>query len=128
MRKKIRKNKFDFNDMLSQLNALKRMGDIRSLLGMMPGMGKALKDVEIDDKAFLKVEAIIQSMTPQERSNPELLNLSRKKRIARGCGRDINDINMFIRQFDQMRKMMHKMSKMPMNKLGGMMPGGPKIK
>jgi signal recognition particle subunit SRP54 len=128
LEKKIRKNKFDFNDMLSQLNALKRMGDIRSLLGMMPGMGKALKDVEIDDKAFLKVEAIIQSMTPQERSNPELLNLSRKKRIARGCGRDINDINMFIRQFDQMRKMMHKMSKMPMNKLGGMMPGGPKLK
>ncbi|MEZ4980180.1 MAG: signal recognition particle protein [Saprospiraceae bacterium] len=128
LEKKIRKNKFDFNDMLSQLNALKRMGDIRSLLGMMPGMGKALKDVEIDDKAFLKVEAIIQSMTPQERSNPELLNLSRKKRIARGCGRDINDINMFIRQFDQMRKMMHKMSKMPMNKLGGMMPGGPKMK
>ncbi|MCB0662706.1 MAG: signal recognition particle protein, partial [Saprospiraceae bacterium] len=127
LEKKIKKNKFDFNDMLSQLSALKRMGDIRSLLGMMPGMGKALKDVDIDDKAFLKVEAIIQSMTPQERSNPELLNMSRKKRIAIGCGRDIQDINMFIRQFDQMRKMMHKLSKMPMNKLGGMMPGGPKM-
>jgi signal recognition particle subunit SRP54 len=127
LEKKIKKNKFDFNDMLSQLSALKRMGDIRSLLNMMPGMGKALKNVDIDDKAFLKVEAIIQSMTPEERSNPELLSLSRKKRIAKGCGRDIQDINMFIRQFDQMRKMMHKMSKMPMNKLGGMMPGGPKM-
>lgn len=127
LEKKIKKNKFDFNDMLSQLGALKKMGDIRSLLNMMPGMGKALKNVDIDDKAFLKVEAIIQSMTPEERNNPELLSLSRKKRIARGCGRDIQDINMFIRQFDQMRKMMHKMSKMPMNKLGGMMPGGPKM-
>lgn len=124
LEKKIRKNKFDFNDMLSQLQGLKKMGDIRSLLNMMPGMGKALKDVEIDDKAFLKVEAIIQSMTPEERSKPEVLNLSRKKRIARGCGRDIKDINAFIRQFDQMRKMMHKMSKMPMGKMGGMGGGG----
>ena len=124
LEKKIRKNKFDFNDMLSQLNALKKMGDIRSLMNMMPGMSKAMKDVDIDEKAFVKVEAIIQSMTPKERSNPELLNMSRKKRIARGCGRDIKDINAFIRQFDQMRKMMHKMSKMPMGKLGGMMPGG----
>jgi len=124
LEKKIRKNKFDFNDMLSQLQGLKKMGDVRSLLNMMPGMGKALKDVDIDDKAFVKVEAIIQSMTKEERSKPELLNLSRKKRIARGCGRDIKDINAFIRQFDQMRKMMHKMSKMPMGKLGGMMPGG----
>ena len=126
LEKKIRKNKFDFNDMLSQLQGLKKMGDVRSLLNMMPGMGKALKDVEIDDKAFVKVEAIIQSMTSEERSKPELLNLSRKKRIARGCGRDIKDINAFIRQFDQMRKMMHKMSKMPMGKMGGMMPGGGK--
>jgi len=127
LEKKIRKNKFDFNDMLSQLNALKKMGDIRSLMNMMPGMSKAMKDVDIDDKAFVKVEAIIQSMTPKERSHPELLNMSRKKRIAKGCGRDIKDINAFIRQFDQMRKMMHKMSKMPMGKLGGMMPGGGKV-
>ncbi len=126
LEKKIRKNKFDFNDMLSQLNALKKMGDIRSLMNMMPGMSKAMKDVDIDDKAFVKVEAIIQSMTPKERANPELLSMSRKKRIALGCGRDIKDINAFIRQFDQMRKMMHKMSKMPMGKMGGMMPGGGK--
>ncbi len=86
-----------------------------------------MKDVEIDDKAFVKVEAIIQSMTKEERSKPELLNLSRKKRIALGCGRDIKDINAFIRQFDQMRKMMHKMSKIPMGKMGGMMPGSGKV-
>ncbi len=127
LEKKIRKNKFDFDDMLSQLQALKRMGDIRSLVNMMPGMSKALKDVEIDDKAFLKVEAIIQSMTPKERANPEVMNLSRKKRIALGCGRDLQDINAFIKQFDQMRKMMHKLSKMPMGKMGGMMPGGGKM-
>ncbi len=127
LEKKIRKNKFDFNDMLSRLNALKKMGDIRSLMNMMPGMSKAMKDVDIDEKAFVKVEAIIQSMTPKERSNPELLNMSRKKRIALGCGRDIKDINAFIRQFDQMRKMMHKMSKMPMGKMGGMMPGSGKV-
>ncbi len=113
LEKKIKKNKFDFNDFLGQINQIRRMGDIKSLMGMIPGMGKALKDVDIDNSAFNKVEAIIYSMTPQERENPELLNMSRKLRIAKGCGQNINDINAFIKQFDQMRKMMHKMSKMP---------------
>ncbi len=119
--KKIKKNKFDFNDFLGQLNQIRKMGDIKSLLNMIPGMSKMTKNLDIDDNAFKKVEAIIQSMTPDERGAPELLNMSRKRRIAVGCGREIHEINMFIKQFDQMRKMMHKMSKG-----GGMrgMPGG----
>lgn len=108
--KKIKKNKFDFNDFLGQLNQIKKMGDIKSLLGMIPGMSK-LKDIDIDDNAFSKVESIIQSMTPHERANPDVLNMSRKKRISKGCGRNIHEINMFIKQFNQMRKMMHMMSK-----------------
>ncbi len=110
LEKKIKKNKFDFNDFLGQLNQIKKMGDLKSLLGMIPGMNK-LKNLDIDDSAFSKVESIILSMTLQERANPELLNMSRKKRIAKGCGKSIHDINMFIKQFDQMRKMMHMMSK-----------------
>lgn len=113
LEKKIRKNKFDFNDFRSQIKQIRRMGDMKSLMAMIPGLGKQLKDVEFDDKALDKVEAIIFSMTPAERAKPELLNMSRKKRIARGCGQDLNQINLFIRQFDQMRKMMNKMSKMP---------------
>jgi len=109
--KKIKKNKFDFNDFLGQLNQIKKMGDLKSLINMIPGMSKMTKNLDIDDKAFSKVESIIQSMTPQERGNPELLNMSRKRRIAKGCGHNIHEINMFIKQFDQMRKMMHKMSK-----------------
>ncbi len=108
--KKIRRNKFDFNDFLSQINQIKRMGDIKSLMGMIPGMNKALKDIDIDNKAFVKIEAIIQSMTPEERENPELLNMSRKRRISKGCGKEIHEINMFIKQFEQMRKMMHRLS------------------
>lgn len=111
LEKKIRKNKFDFNDFLGQLNQIKRMGDIKSLMGMIPGMGKMMKDIDIDEKAFTRVEAIILSMTPKERQNPELLKMSRKKRIAAGSGKNIHEINMFIKQFDQMRKMMHMMSK-----------------
>ena len=111
LEKKIRKNKFDFNDFLGQLNQIKKMGDIKSLLGMIPGMGKMTKNLDIDESAFSKVEAIIYSMTPTERSNPELLNMSRKKRIAKGCGHSIHEINMFVKQFDQMKKMMHMMSK-----------------
>jgi signal recognition particle subunit SRP54 len=110
LEKKIKKNKFDFNDFLKQVDQIRKMGDLKSLMGMIPGMGKALKDIEIDNNAFNKVEAIIFSMTPQERGNPELLNMSRKKRIAKGCGHDLHQINMFIKQFDQMRKMMHMMS------------------
>ena len=108
---KIKKNKFDFNDFLSQLNQIKKMGDIKSLIGMIPGMSKMTKNFDIDENAFSKVESIILSMTPKERSNPELLNMSRKKRIARGCGKNIHEINMFIKQFNQMKKMMHMMSK-----------------
>ena len=111
LEKKIRKNKFDFNDFLGQLNQIKRMGDIKSLMNMIPGMSKMTKDINIDDNAFGKVEAIILSMTPKERSNPDLLNMSRKKRIALGSGKNIHEINMFIKQFDQMRKMMQMMSK-----------------
>ncbi|HMU05054.1 MAG TPA: signal recognition particle protein, partial [Saprospiraceae bacterium] len=111
LEKKIRKNKFDFNDFLGQLNQIKKMGDIKSLMNMIPGMSKMTKDINIDDKAFGKVEAIILSMTPKERANPDLLNMSRKKRIASGSGKNLHEINMFIKQFDQMRKMMQMMSK-----------------
>lgn len=120
LEKKIRKNKFDFNDFLGQLAQIRKMGDIKSLLNMIPGMSKMMKDVDIDDSAFNKVEAIILSMTPQERANPELLSLSRKKRIATGSGQGMDQVNRFIKQFDQMRKMMHAMSKNP-----GMMGGAP---
>lgn len=127
LEKKIKKNKFDFNDFISQLNQIKKMGDIKSLMNMIPGMSKLTKDINIDDKAFSKVEAIIQSMTPKERANPELLNMSRKKRIASGAGKDIHEINMFIKQFDNMRNMMHTMSKgKGMDKMMRGMPNGPK--
>lgn len=109
--KKIKKNTFDFNDFLGQMAQIKKMGDLKSLMSMIPGVGKAMKDIEIDDKAFVKIESIIQSMTPTERESPELLNMARKTRIAKGCGRDIHEVNMFIKQFDQMRKMMHTLSK-----------------
>ena len=110
LEKKIKKNKFDFNDFVSQLNQIRKMGDIKSLINMIPGMSKMTKNLDIDDSAFAKVESIIFSMTLQERSSPEILNMSRKRRIANGCGRSIHEINQFIKQFDQMRKMMHKMS------------------
>ena len=124
LEKKIRKNKFDFNDFLGQLNQIRKMGDIKSLINMIPGMSKMTKNLDIDDSAFSKVESIIQSMTEEERHSPELLNMSRKRRIAKGCGRNIHEINMFIKQFDQMRKMMHAMSKgQGMNQMMGGMPG-----
>lgn len=109
--KKIRKNKFDFNDFLTQMAQIRKMGDLKGLMNMIPGMSKVTKDLDIDEKAFAKVESIIFSMTPEERANPEILNMNRKKRIAAGCGRDIHEINLFIKQFDQMRKMMHMVSK-----------------
>jgi signal recognition particle subunit SRP54 len=112
LEKKIKANKFDFNDFLGQMQMIKKMGDFKSLIGMIPGVSKALKDAPIDDKALVRVEAIIQSMTPKERANPELINLSRKKRLAKGCGQTIDQINLFIRNFDQMRTMMHQVSKM----------------
>jgi signal recognition particle subunit SRP54 len=111
LEKKIKKNKFDFNDFMSQLQQIKKMGDLKSLIGMIPGMGQAMKNIELDDNAFSKVECIIQSMTPNERGNPEILNMARKTRIAKGCGRSVHDVNMFIKQFEQMKEMMHKMSK-----------------
>ena len=111
LEKKIKKNKFDFNDFLKQIDQIKKMGDLKSLMNMIPGMGKMTKNLDIDNNAFAKVESIIQSMTPHERTHPEVLNMSRKKRLAKGSGRDIHEINMFIKQFDQMKKMMHMMSK-----------------
>lgn len=118
--KKLKKNTFDYNDFISQLDQLKRMGDIKSLIAMIPGIGKALKDVDIDNSHFKKIECIVQSMTPEERKKPELMNLSRKKRIAKGCGKNMDEINQFVKQFEQMRKMMHLMAT---NKLGAMMNG-----
>ena len=111
LERKIKKNKFDFNDFLAQIKQIKKMGDMKSLIGMIPGMNKMTKNLDIDDKAFSKVEAIIFSMTPDERNNPELLNMSRKRRIAKGCGHNIHEVNLFIKQFDQMRKMMHRLTK-----------------
>jgi signal recognition particle subunit SRP54 len=115
---KIKKNKFDFDDFISQMEQIKKMGDIKSLLNMIPGLGKAMKDIDIDNSAFSKIECIIQSMTKEERKNPELVlkTTSRKKRIATGSGKKIEEINMFLKQFDQMRQMMHQFStgKMPM--------------
>lgn len=118
--KRIKQNKFDFNDFLGQMQQIKKMGDLKSLMGMIPGMGKALKNVEIDDKAIVRVEAIIQSMTPQERSNPDMMNLSRKKRIAKGCGQSLEQINLFVKNFNDMRKMMHQMVNMPMHKMAAL--------
>ena len=115
---KIKKNKFDFDDFISQIEQIKKMGDIKSLLNMIPGLGKAMKDIDIDNSAFSKIECMIQSMTKEERKNPELVlkTTSRKKRIAAGSGKKIEEINMFLKQFDQMRQMMHQFStgKMPM--------------
>ena len=122
LEKRMKQNKFDFNDFLGQMQQIKKMGDLKSLIGMIPGMGKALKDAPIDDKAINRVEAIIQSMTPAERSNPDLLSLSRKKRIARGCGQSLEQINLFVKNFTDMRKMMHKLANTPMGKMG--MPPG----
>ncbi|HPL77086.1 MAG TPA: signal recognition particle protein [Paludibacteraceae bacterium] len=107
LQKKIAKNQFDFNDFLSQISQIKKMGNIKDLASMIPGMGKALKDVDIDDSAFTGIEAIIFSMTPEERENPKLLNGSRKLRIAKGSGRSIVEVNRLLKQFDQVGKMMH---------------------
>lgn len=124
LQKKIAKNKFDFNDFLGQIQQIKKMGNIKELASMIPGVGKAIKDVDIDDDAFKGIEAIIYSMTPKERTNPEILNMSRKQRIAKGSGTNIQDVNRLIKQFDQMRKMMKMMSggnMANMTKMAGMM-------
>ena len=110
--KRIAKNQFDFNDFLSQLAQIKKMGSMKDLMGMIPGMDKALKGVEVSDDAFKPIEAIISSMTPQERSNPQLINGSRKNRIAKGSGTTIVEVNRFLKQFEQTSKMMKKMQQM----------------
>lgn len=117
--KKIRKNQFNFDDFLTQLEQIKKMGDIKDLVGMIPGVGKALKDVEIDDNAFKPIEAIIKSMTPAERENPDMISGSRRARIAKGSGTDITQVNNLMKQFNDMRKMMRSMNKMA-GKRGGL--------
>ena len=126
LQKKIQKNQFDFNDFLGQLQQVKKMGNMKDLMGMIPGMGKAMKGVEIEDDAFKHIEAIIYSMSPEERSNPGVINGSRKKRIASGSGTTIQDVNKLIKQFDDMRKMMKLMSnkKNMMNMMKQMKGGG----
>jgi signal recognition particle subunit SRP54 len=120
LEKRIRKNQFDFEDFLTQIQQIKKMGNLKDLMGMIPGMGKSLKDVDIKDDAFKGVEAIIQSMTVLERRNPDLLSTSRKQRIAKGSGKDIGEINAFMKQFDQMKQMMKQMSS---GSMPGKMPG-----
>ena len=118
LEKKIRKNQFDFQDFLDQLQQIKKMGNLKDLMAMIPGVGKAIKDVNISDDAFKGVEAIIKSMTPYERLNPDTIDMSRKQRIAKGSGKDIAEVNQFMKQFEQMRQMMKMMNKMPMGRMG----------
>lgn len=123
--KKIAKNQFDFNDFLSQLQQIKKMGNIKDLVGMIPGVGKAMKDAEINDDAFKGIEAIIGSMTPKERTQPEIINGSRRQRIAKGSGQTIQEVNKLLKQFEDTRKMMRMMGdKNQMAKLMKNMPGG----
>lgn len=123
---KIRQNNFNFDDFLSQLDQVKKMGNIKDLIGMIPGMGKAMKGLDIDDDSFKPIEAIIRSMTPKERQNPDIIDGRRRKRIADGSGRSITEVNNLMKQFDDMRKMMKQMNKMGGAKqaLGRMMPPG----
>ncbi|MGN6340797.1 MAG: signal recognition particle protein [Ginsengibacter sp.] len=120
LEKKIRKNQFDFEDFKTQLQQIKKMGNLKDLMGMIPGVGKQIKDVDINDDAFKGIEAIINSMTLLERRNPDLINPSRKQRIAKGSGKDISEVNQFLKQFDQMKNMMKMMNKMPMGRLAGL--------
>lgn len=119
LEKRIRKNQFDFEDFKQQLEQIKKMGNIKDLLGMIPGVGKAVKDVDISDDSFKGIEAIINSMTVVERRNPDIIDVSRKKRIAKGSGKDIAEINAFLKQFEQMKEMMKMMNKMPMGRMMG---------
>ncbi len=127
LQKKIQKNQFDFNDFLGQIQQIKKMGNLKDLAAMIPGVGKAIKDIDIDDNAFKSIEAIIYSMTPEERKRPEILNGSRRNRIAKGSGTNLQEVNRLLKQFDQTRKMMKmvtgsKMGKMPGMGFPGMMP------
>ena len=131
LQRKIQKNKFDFNDFLGQIEQIKKMGNLKDLASMIPGVGKAIKDVDIDDNAFVSIEAIIRSMTPKERTNPEILNTSRRQRIAKGSGTNIQEVNKLIKQFDQTRKMMkmvtgNQMVGMMSRMKGMKLPGMPK--
>ncbi len=120
LEKKIRKNQFDFEDFKTQLQQIKKMGNLKDLMGMIPGVGKQIKDLDINDNAFKGIEAMINSMTPEERRNPDIINPGRKQRIANGSGKDIAEVNQFIKQFEQMKNMMKTMNKMPMGKLAGL--------
>ena len=125
LQRKIQKNQFDFNDFLAQLQQIKKMGNIKDLAAMIPGVGKAIKDVDVDDSALLGVEAIILSMTPYERRHPEVLNASRKTRIAKGSGKTVQDVNRLLKQFDQTRKMMKMVSGNGLRQMMSRMPGLP---
>ena len=116
--KKLARNQFDFNDFLTQIAQIKKMGNIKDLMGMIPGVGKQIKDLDIDDNAFKSIEAIIYSMTPYERSHPEAINGSRRQRIAKGSGTNIQEVNRLLKQFEQTRKMMKNVANMPMGKMG----------
>lgn len=119
LEKKFRKNQFDFEDFKMQLQQIKKMGNLKDLMGMIPGVGKQIKDIDINDNAFTGIEAMINSMTPEERKNPDLISPSRKQRIARGSGRDIQELNQFLKQFEQMKNMMKMANKMPMGRMPG---------
>lgn len=123
LEKKIRKNQFDFEDFKTQLQQIKKMGNLKDLMGMIPGVGKQIKDIDINDDSFKGIEAMINSMTLVERRNPDIISPSRKTRIAKGSGKDIAEVNAFLKQFEQMKGMMKMMNKMPTGK----MPGLPKI-
>lgn len=120
LEKKIRKNKFDFNDFLSQIQQVKKMGNVKDLAAMIPGVGKAIKDIEIPEDPFKNIEAIIGSMTPKERENPDIINQSRRQRIAKGSGTDIQEVNRLLKQFDQTRKMMKMVTGMGPGKMMAM--------
>jgi signal recognition particle subunit SRP54 len=126
LQKKIAKNQFSFNDFYDQIQQIKKMGNIKDLVGMIPGVGKAMKDVEIDDDAFKGIEAIIQSMTPGEREEPSIISGGRRKRIADGSGTTIQDVNKLLKQFEETRKVMRVMSSP--GKMAGMMRGMPGMK
>ena len=124
LEKKLRKNKFDLNDLLTNLQQVRKLGPMQDLLGMIPGLGKQAKDIEVDEKQFDRLQAIIQSMTPQEREKPDIINGSRKKRIAAGCGQQVEDVNRLLAQYRQMQKMFkqmnNKQSRRAMKRMGNM--------
>ncbi len=120
LEKKIRKNQFDFEDFKTQLQQIKKMGNLKDLMGMIPGVGKQIKDIDVNDDSFKGIEAMINSMTMEERRNPDVINPNRKIRIAKGAGKDLAELNAFLKQFDQMKGMMKMMNKMPMGKMPGM--------